>query len=274
MTTPAQLVLAELSADPDVNPSAGQLGVFAKNDGSLYTIDSTGTTVQLGAGGGAVSSVELTSTGATVTISPTGPQTGAVSINVEASGGGSPGGSNTQVQFNNSGSFDGVNTLTFVAGVDAMLSVGGAGATSTAELDVLDSANGGISLMSNGGNGRLVLSSTSSNTWAITNNASTLQFTDLSTFATKLTITNSSVVVDAPFTASADVVLGSMGANNLGFFGSAGTSQQLVTFASASPTLTGVYATDVAALQAFNDAMYTAVQSIIAALEAYNLVTD
>lgn len=84
-----------------------------------------------------------------------------------------------------------------------------------------------------------------------------------------LAITGASAV-----SVAGNISLGSMGANTLGFFGAAGASQQTVTFASASPTLTGVYATDVTALQGTLDNLISVINGLLTQLEAYNLVTD
>jgi len=85
------------------NPSAGDLtvGELAINtsDGGLFTKTSGGSVVEIGSGGG-------------------------------GGGGGSPGGADTQVQYNSSGSFEGSSNLTFDG---TNLAVGGTvTATSTA----------------------------------------------------------------------------------------------------------------------------------------------
>lgn len=115
MSTPSQLVLAELSADPDVLPPAGALGLYAKTSAEgLYTINSAGTVVgPLGAGGG----------------------------------GGTPGGADSNVQFNSSGSFAGDANFTFTTGGgNTTLHVdSGTGGGGTTSLRIgFDGSGGGI----------------------------------------------------------------------------------------------------------------------------------
>ena len=128
MTTPAQIVLTELSIDPTVLPPSGTLGLYAKSGSEgFYSINSSGTVVgPFGSGGG----------------------------------GGTPGGSNTQVQYNNSGVF----------GADAGFTFTNSGTAGTSTLTVNNMyglsevilgniTGGGLSLYYNGTNGAILFNS-------------------------------------------------------------------------------------------------------------------
>lgn len=116
----AELRLTEIT--PPSTPSTGEMYIYPKTDGKLYAKNDVGTEYDLTGGGGttltvkeedgtpSVSSVtEIRVTNGTLTDN-TG---GSVSITTGGGGGGTPGGSDTQVQFNNSGSFGGDADFTF-----------------------------------------------------------------------------------------------------------------------------------------------------------------
>ena len=81
--------------------------------GTNITISPSGGTgvVTINASGGTGGVTQIIA-GTNITISPAG-GTGAVTINSSGGGGGTPGGSNTQVQYNNSGSFDADANFTY-----------------------------------------------------------------------------------------------------------------------------------------------------------------
>ena len=108
MTTPASLLLTELSADPTALPASGQLGIYSKTGDGLYTINSSGTVAQIGGTSG-VTPGSYTNTN--LTVNAAGIITAA--SNGSGGGGGTPGGANMQVQFNNSGAFGGDSDLTY-----------------------------------------------------------------------------------------------------------------------------------------------------------------
>jgi len=128
MTTPAQIVLTELSSDPTGLPPSGTLGLYAKSGSEgFYSINSSGTVVgPFGSGGG----------------------------------GGTPGGSNTQVQYNNSGVFGADAGFTFTnsgtSGTSALTVNNGTG---TSEVILGNIYFGGLSLYYNGFNGALSFNS-------------------------------------------------------------------------------------------------------------------
>ena len=87
-------------------------------------------------------------------------------------------------------------------------------------------------------------------------------------------LTINGVPISTTNTLMGNVTIGTEGANTLGFFGADGNTQYFVTFPGGAPTLSGVYADDVAALQGYINQMYASVLSIVQGLESYNLFTD
>lgn len=252
MSTPGSIILVEGTADA-ATPPAGKLTLFTKTDDNVYVVNSSGVVSQLGSP------------------TPTPPGT-----NTNSSG---------QIQFNNGGSFGGAQWFQYDY----------ANARNTGPLvTILGNGNGFPTLEIQTHNGGSINHGSSVFLWNDGGGGLVIQGGGSGGFDGNLQ-TYGSAHINVNLQVDADVKLGSMGANNLGFFGSGGTSQQLVTFSTdaptptaVSPTLTGVYATDYTALQTFNDAVvadiaalaawaaneHTACQSVITALEAYNLVTD
>ena len=123
-------------------------------------LTSNGTSAYWAASGAGVTQIIA---GSNVTISPVG-GTGAVTINATGGGGGSPGGSDTQVQYNSSGSFAGSANLTFDG---TNLSLGASsqvrGSSTNAPPILADSAGNTATLMAwvnfvgNGGAGACVI---------------------------------------------------------------------------------------------------------------------
>lgn len=81
--------------------------------GSVNVIGTVSASSYLGSGASLTGIVTQIVAGTNVTISPVG-GTGVVTINSSGGGGGTPGGANTNIQFNNAGAFGGSNNFTFV----------------------------------------------------------------------------------------------------------------------------------------------------------------
>jgi hypothetical protein len=93
--------------------SSLNLGEIAINtyDGRVFIKKDNGTPSIIEIGGGGASGVSQILTGSGITISPS---TGTGIVTISSTGGsGSPGGSTTQIQYNNAGTFAGVPTLTY-----------------------------------------------------------------------------------------------------------------------------------------------------------------
>lgn len=258
MTIPSAISFTEGTVNPPT-PPAGSITLFTQTDDKVYSINSAAVVTEVGSS------------------TPT-----------------SPGGSNGQLQFNASGSFGGSADLAITGiGTSPAMSIGTNSSTASS-LTLNSSSSGQISVSVNG-IPNVSLLPNSGDGWAIIVAGGNLEFFDLAGSSAQVQISSATTTIVNDLAASANVKLGSAGANTLGFYGSAGTTQQLVTFSTSaptptavSPTLTGVYATDYTALQTFNDAVvadiaalatwaaqeHTACQSIITALEAINLVTD
>jgi len=109
----ATLIVLKNSKISGDNPTKLYPGELAINiaDGKLYYGDANSVAHLLSSGGGG--GVTQIIAGTNVTISPIG-GTGNVTINATGGGGSTPpGGSNTQIQYNNAGAFGGVSNLTW-----------------------------------------------------------------------------------------------------------------------------------------------------------------
>ena len=99
---------SKVTGDVPTTLSPGELAINIV-DGKLYYGDTNKAAQLLISSAGVVNKIIA---GTNVTISPTG-GTGNVTINASGGGSTSPGGSNTQIQYNNAGAFGGVSNLTW-----------------------------------------------------------------------------------------------------------------------------------------------------------------
>jgi hypothetical protein len=107
------LIVIKNSKVPGDSPTKLTPGELAINiaDGNLYYGDTNNDAQLLSSGGGG--GVTQITAGSNITVSPVG-GTGNVTINATGGGGSTPpGGTNTQIQYNNAGTFGGVSNLTW-----------------------------------------------------------------------------------------------------------------------------------------------------------------